>query len=573
MTASDLDIAQSRVAASEPQSRTRVLAGPGAGKSHVVGALARNLIQDHGLWPDEILMISFSRAAVQVVRDRTQHLTDEGVRVSVSTLDALAADIVRESTPTAELRGYDSTILAATDILQQSTDHESLLSFRHVIIDEVQDVVGIRAQFAFEVLSACAENGAGFTLLGDPNQSLYDFQIEGPQGWSCETFLRKVDDAFTPDNGELNTDYRSRTSDAGRISRLRPELSSLDDEKRLRRLRICALDLPALGVLDEDAAHTVSGWHGTTVFLCDTNARTGVVADRLAALGVASAQLPSAADRPIPAWVSIILKDAEGPRVSRDRFLASAEEHVKDPELAWRTLLSISDSDRQLDVGRLAARISPNSFDTSTSEMRDVIVSTVHRAKGLEFDNVVVVDPEDWRTDEIDPSRTTRMLYVALSRAHSRVTRVTGCPTTGWFKTRFAADRQIWVRGPRGRRGGINGLMFDPAFALPCEASLRFDANWVGRPIDWSRADNVQDVTGTELPSWIASVDGVPVSRTSEDFGRYLAGAGRGKFPDLRGGRVEGFESIVTPAPVTSAGSLHLRPAARIAGVVELKWR
>lgn len=568
-----LDDAQAQIAKADPDSRTSVFAGPGAGKSHVVGELAKNLIREHGLWPDEILVISFSRAAVRVVRERTLGLSEEGISVTASTLDALAAQILRASDPDTTSRGYDRAIELATDTLRRDDSMDVLDAYQHVIIDEVQDVVGVRAEFAFEVLAAAVRNGAGFTLLGDRHQSLYDFQVTQRHNWSSDTFLAKVDESFAPNHVQLRHDYRSKTRDAGRVAEVGQELDALDVDQGLRRMRAVSADLAPLGALDEDAVHTVSNWRGSTAFLCDTNARAGLVVDQLTRAGLTSVQLPAATEAPIPAWVGQVLENTEGSRVTRESFLVAAEEVVPDPEESWRLLQTISDSDRLLDVEKLASRITARDFEPRQLCADSIVVSTVHRAKGLEFENVVLVDPEDWRTDDEDLSRTTRMLYVALSRAHSRVTSVTGCSTLGWFKVSVSEDRQMWVRGPRGRRGGINALLLEPSFATPLTPTARLTDDWVGQPVSWSRMADVQDAAGEAIPAWTATVDDVAIAQTDQNFGRFVARRGRGTVPDLAGGRVEGLVTAVTVGPSPGSGRPRLSLGARVSGVVDLKWR
>ena len=72
-----LDMDQQRAASAPADARQIVIAGPGAGKSEVVGARCRELL-DHDVYPEEILVISFSNAAVDVVRVRTKDVVDEG---------------------------------------------------------------------------------------------------------------------------------------------------------------------------------------------------------------------------------------------------------------------------------------------------------------------------------------------------------------------------------------------------------------------------------------------------------------------------------------------------------------
>jgi DNA helicase-2/ATP-dependent DNA helicase PcrA len=54
-----------------------------------------------------------------------------------------------------------------------------LNGIRHFIIDEYQDLTGIRAtlvQRLLEILAA-GNDDCGFTVLGDPDQAIYDWPI------------------------------------------------------------------------------------------------------------------------------------------------------------------------------------------------------------------------------------------------------------------------------------------------------------------------------------------------------------------------------------------------------------
>jgi len=43
--------------------------------------------------------------------------------------------------------------------------------FKHILLDEMQDLVGVRADFALELLHSAQP---GFTLFGDSAQGIYD---------------------------------------------------------------------------------------------------------------------------------------------------------------------------------------------------------------------------------------------------------------------------------------------------------------------------------------------------------------------------------------------------------------
>lgn len=575
MITSTLDAAQALAVAAEPTQATVVTAGPGSGKSHVVGELARRLVVGHDLRPDEILVISFSRAAIQVVNDRTSDIVDEGTSVTTATIDSLAARVVREQgDEDAAFTSFDKTVEAAMDILAHGSESGVASEFQHVIIDEVQDVVGLRAEFVFEFLRATVAGGAGFSLLGDPLQSLYDFQLEGRHAWTCTDLLDRIDEAFSPIHIHLTGDYRSITPDARQISALRSDLMDLSDEERLRLLRSVAANLAPLGPLDDDALETIAAWPGITALLCDTNARAGLIADQLARAGI-PARLATAAEKtPLPAWIAECLSVAPTRSLTRDAFLDRARSvGIHDPESAWRVLTTIADSDRVLDIPTLSGRLTrQNIMSLPTDFTAPIVVSTVHRAKGLEFDNVVMVDPDDWWRPDQDQSRITRMLYVALSRAHSRVSYARDYAARGWFRTRVGSGETMWVRGPRGQRGGINGLLMEPSHARAVGASATLSRAVIGQAVSWEDGDDIEDVDGELIHSWVATASGIPVARTDEIFGRFMASKSRGTRPSLRGGHVEGLETVVGPPSSTPGGKHGLWLGARISGVIDLKW-
>ena len=171
-----LDAVQAEAASIQARERQIVLAGPGSGKTEVVAALVSQLVDDQGLnAAEDLLVISFSRAAVEAVARRVRD--DVGRSgTSVRTLDSLAARILGTQAGTEwESMSFDERIRrAAAEVAQHGFDLGEGL--HHVIVDEVQDIVGDRAALLFALLAALPDD-TGFTLLGDPAQGIYDFQL------------------------------------------------------------------------------------------------------------------------------------------------------------------------------------------------------------------------------------------------------------------------------------------------------------------------------------------------------------------------------------------------------------
>ncbi len=566
-----LDVDQERVATAPADGRLIVIAGPGAGKSEVVGERCRRLIEDD-IYPEEILVISFSNVAVDVVRARTKDVLDEGRGVDCVTIDSLSARVraeLEEGEP--RFAGFDDAIVRATRLLENANE-PTLPDIRHIIVDEVQDVVGVRARFVLALLEQASDAGVGFTLLGDPMQSLYDFQVDTGDAMSADSFLDAVRERYDAQTVFLTGEYRSRTPEARAVALARADLEGLTGSDQLLRLRDLSADLPPLGELDEDAAEDIAAWQGTTALLCDTNARAGLVAARFAGLGLPVELAASARQPALAPWIAELLAQSDAATVSYDDFMESVERiGLAESEDKWRTLIRVSRSRRGLDLRELSTGLRAGRYppDLLRQLSTAVIASTVHRAKGQEFDNVVLVDPESWFADAGESGPAARRLFVAMSRARARLTRGRGISTKFWHKD---ARDGVWLRTSfRGR--GTLGVILEPQYARHLGPTAHDLSSVTRAAVTWSRADDIITVDSDELPSWTASVDGLDLARTGEEFGRLIRRLAFGdRVPALTGGRVEGAETIVD-APVGDGPGRHgIWVGARVSGPLSFEW-
>lgn len=563
-----LDASQEAAATVLPHERQIIIAGPGAGKTQVIGALATRLVETHGIYPEEILVISFSRAAVAAVLDRTEHIIDEGNRVVVTTFDAVAAHIIRDSVdePLA-FAGYEATIQRALECLaDRGWTH--LDTVRHLIIDEVQDVAGLRAEFALEILRNLPDD-VGFTLLGDPLQALYDFQVSTRHPLTAESFLQAVRERFSPTERRLVGQYRARTADAHRASSMRSALLSTSDLARRQELLNGLLsELAPMGPLDAHCIADLDAWTGSTVLLCDTNARAALVFDRLMAGGLPVELASGIQHAGIAPWVARVAHEANHNRISRNGFLEVVNSHERDPEARWLQLVHISQSGRDLDVTALAHALTKHTpRELLRRPLADHLASTVHRAKGLEFDNVVIVDVDDWRRDR-DGTPDSNDMFVALSRARARLSTVTGVDTRGWSRQKRYGG--IWIKG---FRNAITATILDPELVQPipgAETPTELES-LVGQQVIWSPPEERADPDGELYPVWTASVGDSAIAATNSVFGSAIARATfTGAYPDLEGGWVEGLETSLTS---TSSNGVRLWTGARVSGPVTINWR
>lgn len=135
---------------------------------------------EEALEAGEILVLSFSRAAVRELQDRIARHGDRARRVRVQTFDSWAYRLLVQAYPDEEwsARGFDDRIRAATGAVEKGAVEASELGApSHVVIDEAQDLVGDRRELV-EALLDRFQRSCGFTVVGDSAQGIYGFQIE-----------------------------------------------------------------------------------------------------------------------------------------------------------------------------------------------------------------------------------------------------------------------------------------------------------------------------------------------------------------------------------------------------------
>jgi DNA helicase-2/ATP-dependent DNA helicase PcrA len=421
------DASQRAVIAAGPDERLLVVAGAGRGKTEVIAGRIQQLVDEHGLQPsDEVLVLTFSRAAVAAARRR---LEDRGNGlVAVSTFDSFATRVLLEAGEDPSLAGgFDQRVRAATKALREDPP-ERITELRHVLLDEVQDLVGDRAEFALALLGRL-DPDCGFTALGDPLQAIYDWQLdESTSKTSSYGLLERLTTDLGARRTSLDVDYRARGKDPLAVVALGDEVRRLEDGPEARELVAkVSSTLLDLGPMTE-ATNLVDREPRTTAVLCRTNGQALVVSQELRNAGVRHVLRRQLVQVGVAAWVGTALGDVNSPNLDKDEVLelvAAATQDI-DPTEAWVALKEAERRPRDrelltLSAVRQALRVGAAPLGLAASDHASVVVSTVHRAKGLEFDRVIIVPARERGGVDADPATEMRVSYVALSRARDEV--------------------------------------------------------------------------------------------------------------------------------------------------------
>ena len=176
-----------------------------------------------------------------------------------------------------------------------------------MFVDEIQDLVGVRATLVLTILGQVA----GFTLLGDPAQAIYDHQTrDDKDATSSSDFLSAVRAGHpTLETFDLATNFRSRNVEASEVNRVGAFLRRPDPAVPVVASALAEIyrDLEPLGRF-EDLAAALRGTRDRVAVLCRTNLdalRISAPSRRTARRTPASARgdrprAPGMARRPVP---------------------------------------------------------------------------------------------------------------------------------------------------------------------------------------------------------------------------------------------------------------------------------
>jgi superfamily I DNA/RNA helicase len=172
---------QKKVIESSIKTRLLINAGPGTGKTEVACARVAWLLDSDSSEtnPEDFLIISFTRAAIKEIRERISKSLKyprDVYLVKIATMDSLAYKICelfdKEYLNTRP--DYDNTIKHVSVLLKENKEVSGFFknSVKHLIVDEAQDLVGIRADLIINIINNLDQD-TGVTIFSDDAQAIY----------------------------------------------------------------------------------------------------------------------------------------------------------------------------------------------------------------------------------------------------------------------------------------------------------------------------------------------------------------------------------------------------------------
>jgi ATP-dependent DNA helicase RecQ len=451
------------------QTNVLVLAGPGSGKTRVLVHRIAYLIRVRREDPRGILVLTYNRHAAAEIRERLRRLIgDDAAGVTVSTCHALAMRLMGASfTGDSQApRDFDGIVMQAAALLrgdglpkpEAEALRETLIQgYRWLLVDEYQDIGPEEYALIGAVAGRSLDDDLRISLfaVGDDDQNIYAFA-----GASIE-FIRRFEADYAAKPVWLTENYRSSAhiiAAANAVIAPAARRMKLGHDITVNRARAkappggdwAALDPVAQGrvtLLDApggDAAQAVAAldellrlsrldanwsWRQCAVIARDWR-RLGPLRAYAEALGIpidmANETLPNLWRlREMQGFIRALLAD-------RSRMLTIFDLVAilnAQPPSPWNDLIGEGLGMLSRELVEKAAPV-PDIVQwfgewarEARGEQRGLLLMTAHRAKGLEFAHVAILNG-GWdrpsRGEDADAPR--RLFYVAMTRARATLT-------------------------------------------------------------------------------------------------------------------------------------------------------
>lgn len=427
--------------------------GPGTGKTYTIIQRLIYILANNLCPADEIYILCYTRSAKSVVENKIEQAVMEGViqpsakNICVLTFDSYATyflmamrdqGVIKENFDSYE---YNERI----KLFNKYISAEDFEGIKYFIVDEIQDLVNERAEMVLKILKNLK---CGYLLAGDRCQSIYDYEADDDATLDSVKFYELAEKLF-PSNMlryEITVNRRQSAELAEKATEMRQILlneSFIDQNKYANSIVLKYSDKTKIEqyIKTLTQAPTVS-----TAILCRNNGEAEYISGLLCEKGILHAINRGVNNVfPLPRWIADVFWDCCRPTISKKDFIERFKfrcDSKLNPDVLWELLYKLTDSQDKavISVQKLttALTITNNIPSEFFGEAPMLTVSTIHKAKGSEFDSVILIESDIKPSS--DSAEEARVRYVALTRPKTQF--ITMKKNTKYFK-RIMSGRVI----------------------------------------------------------------------------------------------------------------------------------
>ena len=430
---------------SDKESRCIVVAaGPGSGKTRVLVHKLASLLLLEDVKHEQLLMLTFSRAAATEFKQRLMGLIGNAAHfVEIKTFHSYSFDLLGRI---GNLDDVKNIVAEAAQMISQGDVEPSKIGKTVLVIDEAQDM----SHEEYALVKALMDRNEDMRVIavGDDDQNIFDFR------GSNSEYLYKLTQEAGSRFVEMTENYRSSKHIVNFVNsfatnlhhrmKSTPIISMKDDEGWVQVTYHTSKVLyePLVKELAKNQSN------GTACVLTQTNEEAVTLVALMQRQGI-NCKLVQSMDgfrfcnlAEIKYFIKYVSNRSSTPLVT-DKLWEKAKQETfstysRSQCLSYvkRCFQLFEETNKIKYIGDFKSFV----FESSAEDFCDysesnVIVSTIHKAKGKEFDDVYMLIADNYSVDD----GLMRRFYVGMTRAKKRLFVHTNC---SYFE-RLGADKYI----------------------------------------------------------------------------------------------------------------------------------
>lgn len=424
----ELSETQSRIIHDAESKYIVVTAGPGSGKTRVLVHKLASLLTLEDVKHEQLLMVTFSRAATTEFKKRLIGLIGNAANfVEIKTFHSYCFDLLGKI---GSLDGVADVVKDAAELIESGGVEPNRIAKTVLVIDEAQDM----DENEFRLICALMKRNDEMRVIavGDDDQNVYEFR------GSDSKYMCTLMQEFGAVPYEMTENFRSRENIVALANvfahSIRTRIKTKDIQAVQRENGIVRITRHTGRYLERPVAEQIAATYcgGSACVLTSTNEEALRVLGLLTKHGI-RAKLIQSMDgfrlydlAEIRFFLKAIDRRQGSAPIISDTVWNDAKERLRtayhDSSCLENCLNLISDFEQVNSYGKyrsdLEEFIKESRYEDFYSDNRETIfVSTIHKAKGREFDSVYLLLDHVHLQNDAD----RRKLYVGLTRAKNNL--------------------------------------------------------------------------------------------------------------------------------------------------------
>lgn len=407
--------------------------GPGTGKTYTIVQRLIYILSNQLCAAEEIYILCYTRSAKKVIVDKINDAIDNGIlptsaqNICILTFDSYATYFLMSIKDQMEEDFTECSYNERIKLFNKYITADDFEPVGYFIIDEIQDLVNERAQM---VLNIVKNLNCGFLLAGDRCQAIYDYEAEESATIDSVEFYRQLEELLPQDikRYEIIGNRRQCPELAAESEKLRDVLLNCKDIRKQNKNANTIIDQYKESIhIEKYIRELSSAPDKSTAILCRSNGEAEYISSLLS-----QNKIPHDLNRGVnnqkslAKWIADVFWDYCEKDISKAEFLERVDFRTSTEysgDHLWKLCCNMlhEENASSLSMGKLVFAFTlTNDLPSEFFEKdNNLVVSTIHKAKGSEFDRVILIN------SNIQLSSTSaeeaRIRYVAITRPKNQL--------------------------------------------------------------------------------------------------------------------------------------------------------